>query len=56
MVLGGKRPQMSRQLELPLAGRGEAPARERSEEAPTAINMAFPNRYFDELGIPRLAA
>jgi RNA-directed DNA polymerase len=27
---------MSRQLELPLAGRGEAPARERSEEAPTA--------------------
>lgn len=36
MVLEGKRPQMSRQLELPLAGRGEAPRGKRSEEAPTA--------------------
>jgi RNA-directed DNA polymerase len=34
--LGGKRPQMSRQLELPLAGRGEASRGKRSEEEPTA--------------------
>jgi RNA-directed DNA polymerase len=34
--LEGKRPQMSRQLELPLAGRGEAPRGKRSEEEPTA--------------------
>jgi len=34
--LEGKEPQMSRQLELPLASRGEAPRVERSEEAPTA--------------------
>lgn len=34
--LEGKRPQMSRQLELPLVGRGEAPRGKRSEEAPTA--------------------
>ena len=36
MGLGGKRPQMSRQLELPFESRGEAPRVERSEEAPTA--------------------
>lgn len=35
MGLEGKEPQMSRQLELPFAGRGEAPRSERSEEAPT---------------------
>jgi len=34
--LEGERPQMPRQLELPLASRGEAPRVERSEEAPTA--------------------
>jgi RNA-directed DNA polymerase len=34
--LEGKEPQMSRQLELPLENRGEAPTVERSEEAPTA--------------------
>ena len=34
--LGGARPQMSRQLELPFEGRGEAPRAERSGEAPTA--------------------
>ena len=38
MSLGGKRPQMSRQLELPLAGRGEAPRGKRSEEEPTATH------------------
>jgi RNA-directed DNA polymerase len=36
MGLEGKRPQMSRQLELPLESRGEAPRVERSEETPTA--------------------
>ena len=36
MRLGGKRPQMTRQLELPLANRGEAPTGKRSEEAPPA--------------------
>lgn len=36
MRLGGKGPQMTRQLELPLANRGEAPTGRRSEEAPTA--------------------
>ena len=36
MRLGGKGPQMTRQLELPLANRGEAPTGKRSEEAPTA--------------------
>ena len=36
--LGGKEPQMSRQLELPLRGRGEAPRAERSAEAPTATH------------------
>jgi RNA-directed DNA polymerase len=34
--LEGKWHQMSRQLELPLAGRGEAPRGKRSEEEPTA--------------------
>jgi group II intron reverse transcriptase/maturase len=34
--LESKGPQMSRQLELPLESRGEAPRVERSEEAPTA--------------------
>jgi len=36
--LVGKEPQMSRQLELPLGGRGEAPRAERSAEAPTATH------------------
>lgn len=36
--LGSKWPQLSRQLELPLAGRGEAPRVKRSEEAPTATH------------------
>lgn len=36
MRLGGKRPQMSRQLELPLGSRGDTPRAERSAEAPTA--------------------
>ena len=36
MGLEGKSPQMSRQLELPLEGRGEAPRAQRSEEEPTA--------------------
>ena len=36
MGLEGKEPQMSRQLELPFASRGEAPRGKRSEEAPTA--------------------
>jgi hypothetical protein len=36
MRLGGKRPQMTRQLELTLTNRGEAPTGRRSEEAPTA--------------------
>ena len=38
MSLEGKWPQMSRQLELPLAGRGEAPRGKRSEEEPTATH------------------
>ena len=39
MRLGGKGPhQMTRQLELPLANRGEAPTGKRSEEAPTATH------------------
>ena len=38
MNLEGKEPQMSRQLELPLERRGEAPRVERSEEAPTATH------------------
>ena len=37
MDLEGKRPQMFRQLELPLESRGEAPRVKRSEEEPTAI-------------------
>lgn len=36
----GKRPQMTRQLELPLETRSDAPAGERSGEAPTAISEA----------------
>jgi hypothetical protein len=36
--LDGKGPQMTRQLELPLANRGEAPTGRRSEEAPTAMH------------------
>jgi RNA-directed DNA polymerase len=36
VVLEGARPQMTRQLELPLERRGEAPRAEWSEEAPTA--------------------
>ena len=38
MRLGGKRPQMTRELELPLANRGEAPTGKRSEEEPTAMH------------------
>ena len=38
MGLEGKRPQMSRQLELPLEGRGEAPRGKRSEELPSAAH------------------
>ncbi len=38
MSLKGTRPQMSRQLELPLEARGEAPKRQRSEEVPTAAH------------------
>ena len=38
MSLDGKLPQMTRQLELPLANRGEAPTVERSEEAPAATH------------------
>jgi RNA-directed DNA polymerase len=38
MGLGSKRPQTSRQLELPLEGTGEARSAERSEEAPTATH------------------
>ena len=38
MSLGGTRHQMSGQLELPLAGRGEAPRGKRSGEAPLAAN------------------
>ena len=34
--IGGARPQMTRQLELPFEGRGEAPSVERSVEAPAA--------------------
>lgn len=37
MGLAGKRPQMSRQLELPFKSRGEAPRVERSEEEPAAV-------------------
>lgn len=36
MGLKGKQPQMSRQLELPFSGRGEAPRGKRSEEEPRA--------------------
>jgi len=36
MRLDGKRPQMTRELELPLANRGETPTGKRSEEAPPA--------------------
>lgn len=36
--LGGKGPQMTRQLELPLGDRGETPKAERSAEAPTATH------------------
>ena len=34
--IGGIKPQMTRQLELPFEGRGEAPRVERSVEIPTA--------------------
>ena len=37
MHLGGKRPQMTRELELPLENRGEAPTGKRSEKEPTAV-------------------
>ena len=38
MRLEGKRPQMTRQLELPLNTRGEPSRRQRSEEEPTATS------------------
>jgi group II intron reverse transcriptase/maturase len=38
MRLGGKGPQMTRQLELPQANRGETPTGKRSEEEPTATH------------------
>ena len=38
MRLGGKGPQMTRQLELPFSNRGEAPTGKRGEEAPTAVH------------------
>ncbi len=38
MGLVGEGPQMSRQLELPPANRGEAPTGKRSEEEPTAAH------------------
>lgn len=38
MSLEGTKPQMSKQLELPLERRGEAPRVQRSEEAPTATH------------------
>ena len=38
MSLGRVRPQMTRQLELPWGGEGEAPMAPRSEEAPTVTN------------------
>jgi RNA-directed DNA polymerase len=37
MGLAGKRPQMSRQLELPFESRGEAPRAGRSEEEPAVV-------------------
>jgi hypothetical protein len=37
MRLDGKWPQMTRELELPLANRGETPTGKRSEEAPPAM-------------------
>ena len=40
MSLVGKGPQLSRQLELPLANRGEAPTGKRSEEEPTAAHVS----------------
>ena len=39
MRFGGKRPQMTRQLELPLANRGGTPKGKRSAEAPTAEHV-----------------
>ena len=38
MRLGGKRPQMTRQLELTFSNRDETPTGKRSEEAPTAMH------------------
>jgi hypothetical protein len=38
MGLVGKWPQMTRQLELALANRGETPTGKRSEEAPSATH------------------
>ena len=47
MSLRGVWPQMSRQLELPLDRRGEAPKRQRSEEAPTAAHGTGSSRRSD---------
>lgn len=47
MGLKGARPQMSGQLELPLGDRGEAPKRQRSEEAPTAAHGTGSSRGSD---------
>jgi len=47
MGLKGTRPRMSRQLELPLEARGEAPKRQRSEEVPTAAHGTGSSRGSD---------
>ncbi len=52
--LEGARPQMSRQLELPLGGRGEAPMIPRREEAPMAGHGEEHSGTHDGLGVPRL--
>jgi hypothetical protein len=53
--LAGTRPQMSRQLDLPLVERGEAPVGERSEEV-SAVTRGNERSGASELGVPRLAA
>lgn len=52
MSLGRKRPQMSRQLELPLEDRGEAPKVKRSEEARA---VAYGNERSGASGLMELA-
>lgn len=50
MSLERKKPQMSRQLELPLWGRGEAPRARRSEEARTAAHETGSSGASDLMG------